>query len=32
MKSKVVKIYEQGSIDVLKIEESELRDINPMKY
>ncbi|MDB9916052.1 quinone oxidoreductase [Alphaproteobacteria bacterium] len=28
MKSKVVKIYEQGSIDVLKIEESELRDIN----
>ena len=27
MKSKVVKIYEQGSIDVLKIEESELRDI-----
>ena len=29
MKSKVVKIYEQGSIDVLKIEESELRDINP---
>ena len=27
MKSKVIKIYEQGSIDVLKIEESELRDI-----
>ena len=28
MKSKVVKIYEQGSVDVLKIEEAELRDIN----
>ena len=28
MKTKVVKIYEQGSVDVLKIEETDLREIN----
>ena len=28
MKTKVVKIYEQGSVDVLKIEEIDLREIN----
>ena len=28
MKIKVVKIYEQGSLDVLKIEETDLREIN----
>ena len=29
MKSKVVKIYEQGSPEVLKIEEIDLREIKP---
>ena len=28
MNTKVVKIYEQGSVDVLKIEETDLREIN----
>ena len=28
MKTKVIKIYEQGSVDVLKIEETDLREIN----
>ena len=28
MKTKVVKIYEQGSVDVLEIEETDLREIN----